>query len=303
MKESEFGFVPLSEVLDVWRHDSPSASSLLDFALVPSGYTEWEGSIGPLEPGDMLVLGSRPGVGKSSLALNIGTNVAKSGYTCGIVSPIMSREQVAMRMLTAESSVDAHRLRLGLLTQQEQHDVTDVVGVLSKMPIFIDDTPYQSVHEMWSKVQRLQYAYGLDFLLVDDLQSLRGAGSTRSQETGDVARMLKVIARELRLPVLACSQLSRAVENRIHQRPQLDDLRDSGEIEESADVVVLLYREDMVFSEEEWKHHATGRPYPRNVVELIVAKNRQGPIGSSRLYFRENITRFDELARYETSAA
>ena len=303
MTENDLGFVPLSSLLNGWNQPTCSVGMPLDCAPMFTGYSELDVEIGQLERGDLLVLGSRPAVGKSSLGLNICINVAKAGHTCGIVSPIMSREQVAMRMTVAESGIDSHRLRLGLLSEQDQHNVADAIGLLSELRIFIDDMPCESVDEMQSKVRRLQTEIGLDFLLVDDLQSLRGAGATTTQQVGDVARMLKGIARELQLPVLACSQLSRAVEGRIHQRPQLDDLRDSGEIEESADVAVLLHREDLAFSEEEWKHRITGRPYPRNVVELIIAKNRRGPKGTSHLYFRENIMRFDELARCETSAA
>ena len=303
MKHNDSGFVPLNEVLGVWRDTLLTNGPLADSVPLLTGYSALDGMIGPLDQGDLLVLGSRQGPEKSSLALNICTNIAKSGWTCGIVSPIMSREQVAMRMMVAESGIDSHRLRLGLLSEQDQHDVADADVVLSELPIFIDDTPCESVDEMQSKVRRLQTERGLDFLLVDDLQSIRGAGATTTQRVGHVARMLKIIARESRLPVLACSQLSRAVASRVHLRPQLKDLRDSGEIEESADVAVLLHREDMAFSEEEWKHCTTGRPYPRNVVELIIAKNRQGTTGTSHLYFKENIMRFDELARYETSAA
>ena len=303
MMDNDSGFVPLSEVLGTWREASGAANPLADPPLPLTGYSDLDRMIGPLDEGDLLVLGSRPGLGKSSLLLNICTNVAKAGHTCGIVSPTMHRQQVAMRLLMVESGVDSRHLTLGLLSEQDQDDVASAVGLLSETSIFIDDTPSQSVDEIRSKARRLKADRALDFLLVDDLQSIRGAGTTVTKRVGDVARMLKVTARELQLPVLACSQLHRAVASRIHERPQLDDLRDSGEIEESADVVILLYREHAVFSEDDWKHHAPGRPYPRNIVELIVAKNRQGRTGSSHLYFRENIMRFDELARYETSAA
>ena len=297
------GFVPLREVLQAYVQNASAVDGFADELPLLTGYGELDSLIGGLGSGDLLVLGSGPGVGKTSLALNICVNVAKPGRVCGIVSPAMTREQVAMRMLVAESGVDCHRMRLGLLSQAEQDVISDVVGLLSALSIFIDDGSFQSVSDMRAKVQVLQSDSGLDFLVVDDMQSLHGAGGTRTEQVGDVARTLKGIARESKVPVLACSQLSRAVENRIHQRPQLDDLRDSGEIEESADVVVLLYREDMVFSEEEWKHHATGRPYPRNVVELIIAKNRQGPIGSSYLYFQQNVMKFGEFTRHEQSAA
>ena len=297
------GFVPLSAVLDVYAQDASAVDGIADGLQFLTGYGELDSLIGGLGSGDLLVLGSRPGVGKSSLALNICVNVAKSGRVCGIVSPAMTREQVAMRMLVAESGVDCHRMRLGLLSQAEQDVISDVVGLLSALSIFIDDGSFQSVSDMRAKVQNLQSDRGLDFLVVDDMQSLHGAGATRTEQVGDVARTLKGIARESKVPVLACSQLNRAAESRTSSRPQLHDLRDSGEIEDAADAVILLHREDQAFTEEEWGSHAPHRPYPRKLVELILAKNRRGATGSLHLYFRENVMRFEELVNYKESVA
>jgi replicative DNA helicase len=303
------GFVPLSSILDVYLQGDIGDVSLTDEPPLQSGYSDLDSLLGGMQRSDLLIVGARPGLGKSSLALNICTNAAKAGQVCGIFSLEMSREQVAMRMLVAESGVDSHRLRLGLLSENEQNVISDAVGVLSGLPIFIDDTPFQTTMEMRSKSQRLQLEHGLDFLVVDYLQLIQGQGSRRGfgenrvQEISEISRSLKGMARDLNVPVFTCSQLSRVVENRPGHRPQLSDLRDSGSIEQDADVVTFLYREDRNFTEEEWEQHNPGRPYPRNLVELIVAKHRHGPTGSFHLYFRDTLMRFDELQRYEESVA
>ncbi len=303
------GFVPLSSVLDVYLQGDIGDVSLTDEPPLQSGYGDLDSLLGGMQRSDLLIVGARPGLGKSSLALNICANAAKSGQVCGIFSLEMSREQVAMRMLVAESGVDSHRLRLGLLSENEQNVISDAVGVLSGLPIFIDDTPFQSTMEMRSKAQRLQLEHGLDFLVVDYLQLIQGSnrrqgyGENRVQEISEISRSLKGMARDLNVPVFTCSQLSRVVETRPGHRPQLSDLRDSGSIEQDADVVTFLYREDRNFTEEEWEQHNPGRPYPRNLVELIVAKHRHGPTGSFHLYFRDTLMRFDELQRYEESVA
>ena len=309
LTDDDRGFVPLSSVLDVYLQGDIGDVSLTDEPPLQSGYSDLDSLLGGMQRSDLLIVGARPGLGKSSLALNICANVAKAGQICGIFSLEMSREQVAMRMLVAESGVDSHRLRLGLLSENEQNVISDAVGALSGLPIYIDDTPFQTVMEMRSKAQRLQMEHGLDFLIVDYLQLIQGLGSRRGfgenrvQEISEISRSLKGMARDLNIPVFTCSQLSRVVENRPGHRPQLSDLRDSGSIEQDADVVTFLYREDRNYTEEEWEQHNPGRPYPRNLVELIVAKHRHGPTGSFHLYFRDTVMRFDELARYEESVA
>lgn len=306
---AERGFVPLSSVLDVYLQGDIGDVSLTDMPPLQSGYGDLDSLLGGMQRSDLLIVGARPGLGKSSLALNICVNAAKSGQVCGIFSLEMSREQVAMRILVAESGVDSHRLRLGLLSEQEESVIANAVGVLSGLPIFVDDTPFQTAMEMRSKAQRLKLEHGLDFLVVDYLQlvqgqgSRRGYGENRVQEISEISRSLKAVARDLEVPVFTCSQLSRVVENRPGHRPQLSDLRDSGSIEQDADVVMFIYREDRNFTEDEWEQHAPGRPYPRNIAELIVAKHRHGPTGSLHLYFRDTLMRFDELMRYEESVA
>ena len=251
---TERGFVPLSSVLDVYLQGDIGDVSLTDKPPLQSGYSDLDGLLGGMQRSDMLIVGARPGLGKSSLALNICVNAAKSGYVSGVFSLEMSREQVAMRILVAESGVDSHRLRLGLLSEQEESVIANAVGVLSGLPIYIDDTPFQTTMEMRSKAQRLKLELGLDFLVVDYLQlvqgqgSRRGYGENRVQEISEISRSLKAIARDLEVPVFTCSQLSRVVENRPGHRPQLSDLRDSGSIEQDADVVMFIYREDRNFT-------------------------------------------------------
>lgn len=306
---SERGFVPLGSVLDVYLQGDIGDVSLSDEPPLQSGYSDLDGLLGGLQRSDMLIVGARPGLGKSSLALNICVNAAKTGQVCGIFSLEMSREQVAMRILVAESGVDSHRLRLGLLSEPEENIIADAVGALSGLPIYIDDTPFQTTMDMRSKAQRLKLEHGLDFLVVDYLQLIQGMGSRRGygenrvQEISEISRSLKGMARDLNVPVFTCSQLSRVVENRPGHRPQLSDLRDSGSIEQDADIVMFLYREDKNYTEDEWEQHAPGRPYPRNIAELIVAKHRHGPTGSLHLYFRDNLMRFDQLAHYQESVA
>jgi replicative DNA helicase len=179
------------------------------------------------------------------------------------------------------------------------------VGLLSGLPIFIDDTPFQTTMDMRSKAQRLQLEHGLDFLVVDYLQLIQGGGrrqgygENRVQEISEISRSLKGMARDLNAPVFTCSQLSRVVENRPGHRPQLSDLRDSGSIEQDADVVMFIHREDIYYTEEEWEQQFPSRQYPRNLAEIIVAKHRNGPTGSVSLYFRDNLVRFDSLQRVD----
>ena len=230
---TERGFIPLSSVLDVYLQGDIGEVSLTDEPPLQSGYSDLDGLLGGLQRSDMLIVGARPGLGKSSLALNICVNAAKTGQVCGIYSLEMSREQVAMRILVAESGIDSHRLRLGLLSEQEENIIADAVGALSGLPIYIDDTPFQTTMDMRSKAQRLKLEHGLDFLVVDYLQLIQGMGSRRGfgenrvQEISEISRSLKGMARDLNVPVFTCSQLSRVVENRPGHRPQ--PLRPAGQ--------------------------------------------------------------------------
>ena len=297
------GFIPLRQIYDEYLQGRAGAvDSLTDTAgPVMSGYTDLDELLGGIQRSDMLILGARPSLGKSTLALNICLNAARNGSSAGIFSLEMSREQLAMRILSSEAEVDSHRLRLDLTTFAEQQRIIDSIGQLSDLPVYIDDTPYQSMVEMRSKARRLSLEQGLDLLVVDYLQLVQGQGrgyaGNRVQEISEISRSLKAMARDLNIALVACSQLSRLVENRPSHRPLLSDLRDSGSIEQDADVVMFIHREDLYTTEEEWEQQRPGQPYPRNIADIIVAKHRNGPTGSIQLEFRDNLVRFDSFAR------
>ena len=188
-------------------------------------------------------------------------------------------------------------MRLRTLSEEETTRELDAIGTLSELPIFIDDTPIQSILEMRGKAQRLKVEQGIDLLIVDYLQLISGSNRTenRVQEMGEISRQLKALARDLEIPVIACSQLSRAVEQRPSHRPILSDLRESGSIEQEADVVFFIYREDVYTTQEEWENSHPMEAYPENIAELICSKHRNGPIGTIPLYFQRDLTRFESL--------
>ena len=297
------GFVPLRQIYDQYLQDRAGMMEPLADSVSPvmSGYNELDELLGGMQRSDMVILGARPSLGKSTLALNMCLNAAKNGSTAGVFSLEMSCEQLAMRILSAEAGIDSHRLRLGLYTMDEEQRMIDAIGQLSDLPVYIDDTPYQSMIEMRSKARRLSLERGLDLLVVDYLQLVsgqaRGFNANRVQEISEISRSLKAIARDLNIALIACSQLSRLVENRPSHRPMLSDLRDSGSIEQDADVVMFIHREDLYITEEEWEQQRPGQPYPRNIADIIVAKHRNGPTGSIQLEFRDNLVRFDSFAR------
>jgi replicative DNA helicase len=210
----------------------------------------------------------------------------------------MSAEQIAIRLLSGEANIDSHRLRLGMVSEAEHRREMDAIGSLSELPIYIDDTPIQGIVEMRGKARRLQIERGVDLLIVDYLQLIAGGGNrtdNRVQEMGEISRSLKGMARDLDIPVLACSQLSRAVEQRPSHRPILSDLRESGSIEQEADVVAFIYREDVYTTRDEWEKRNPSDTYPENIAEIIVAKHRNGPTGTVSLYFRSDVVRFESL--------
>ena len=295
--QTERGFMALRQIYDQYLEERAGLLEPLAAGGGPimAGYTDLDEILGGMQQSDMIILGARPAVGKSALALNISLNAAQNGSVVGVFSLEMSREQLALRILSAEAEIDSHRLRLGLYTEAEEQRIIDSIGRLSELPVYVDDTPFQGMVEMRSKARRLSLEHGLDLLVVDYLQLIqgRGRGDNRVQEISDISRSLKGMARDLRIPVITCSQLSRLVENRPGHRPQLSDLRDSGSIEQDSDVVMFIHREDSYYTEDEWEQHSPGRPYPKNVAEIIVAKHRNGPTGSVKLYFRDNWVRFE----------
>jgi replicative DNA helicase len=302
--ESQRGFMPLRQIYDQYLEDQAAIADPIRDNMGPImvGYTDLDELLGGIQRSDLVILGARPSLGKSTLALNISLNAAKNGSTAGIFSLEMSREQLALRILSSEAEIDSHRLRLGLLTEAEGERITDAIGRLSDLPVYIDDTPFQSTIEMRSKARRLSLEHGLDLLVVDYLQLIQGRSGrsdNRVQEISEISRSLKIMARDLNIALITCSQLSRSVEQRTGHRPMLSDLRDSGSIEQDADVVMFLHREDLYFTEEEWAQQFPARPYPKNVTDLIVAKHRNGPTGNLQLFFRDNFVRFDSYRQVD----
>jgi replicative DNA helicase len=299
------GFIPLRQVYDQFLEERAAFNEpIISGAPLLTGFNVLDELLGGMQRSDMLILGARPGLGKSALAVNVCLNAARNGVTAGIFSLEMSREQLALRILAADAGIDAHRLRLGLYTEAEEQRIIDSIGNLSDLPVYIDDTPFQGIVEMRSKTRRLSLEHGLDLLVIDYLQLVQGEnrgryGDNRVQEISEISRSIKGMARDLNIPVVTCSQLSRVLENRPGHRPQLSDLRDSGSIEQDADIVMFIFREDVYYTEEDWDQHFPGRPYPRNIAEIIVAKHRHGPTGSVKLRFRDNLVRFEPLPRAE----
>ncbi|KKR30241.1 MAG: Replicative DNA helicase [Candidatus Woesebacteria bacterium GW2011_GWA1_39_8] len=246
---------------------------------IPTGLTDLDDTLAGFQRSNLIILAARPGVGKTSLALNIAQNLAvKHDRPVGIFSLEMSREELVDRLLVAQADIDAWRLKTGKLSEEDFTKLSNAMGLLAEAPIFIDDTPALSILEMRTKARRLQVEHGVDLIIVDYLQLARSRNlENRVQEVSEISQGLKNLARELKLPVLAVSQLSRAVEQRVEKRPQLSDLRESGSIEQDADVVMFLWRED----EEDMENFA-----------LDIAKHRNGPLRSVKLRFRGDRIKF-----------
>ena len=293
-------FVHIREVLDTYMEESaalhgPDAAHI---SPVPTGFPGLDNLLGNgMQRSDMIVVAARPSLGKSTLAFNIARAAADSGNRVGVFSLEMSRDQIGMRLLASEANVDSYRIRIGLLSNDEESRLLDAIGVLSDLPIYIDDTPIQTIVDMRGKARRLQSERGLDLVIVDYLQLIGGSGriDNRAQEMGEISRSIKGMARDLDIPVIACSQLSRAIEQRPNHRPLLSDLRESGSIEQDADVVAFIHREDVYVSREDWEKRNPTEPYPQNIAEIIVAKHRNGPLNTVPLYFRNDLVRFESL--------
>jgi replicative DNA helicase len=251
---------------------------------IPTGFVDLDRLLGGLQRSDMITLAGRPGMGKTSMALNVAMHAAKSQKRVAIFSLEMNHEQLSQRLISAEAGIDSQRLRLGDIREDEWADFVQASDSLSKLPIYFDDTPAISAMELRSKARRLQATHGLDLLIVDYLQLMRGdgRGENRTQEVSFISQSIKVLARELNIPVLALSQLSRACESRHDKRPILSDLRESGSIEQDSDVVIFIYRDDVYNPDTEFP----------NVAEVIVSKHRSGPTGVFSLYFKKRLTQF-----------
>jgi len=259
---------------------------------IPTGYIDFDIKTAGLQPSDLIVIAGRPSMGKSALALGIAEYAGVvEKVPLAMFSLEMSKEQLVQRMLCAHARVDAHKVRTGYLAISDWPRLTAAAGKLSEAPIFIDDTPAISVMELRAKARRLKAHQDIQLIILDYLQLMRGSSNAenRQQEISEISRSLKALARELHVPIVAISQLSRAVEARTDHRPQLSDLRESGAIEQDADVVVLLLREEYY------------NPSPENqgMAEVMIAKQRNGPVGSLKLAFIKEYTRFENIARIE----
>ena len=259
---------------------------------VPSGFADLDEITTGFQRGDLVVVAARPSMGKTSLVLNMTQYVGTStDMTVGFFSLEMSKEQLFMRMLTSEARIDAHRFRTGHLSEKDYGKLSHALGTLAEARVFIDDSASIGVLEMRAKARRLKAEHGLNLLVIDYLQLMQGRGrfESRQQEVSAISRSLKGLAKELNIPIIALSQLSRAPEGRTDHRPQLSDLRESGAIEQDADVVMFIYRPEVYEKEET-------RPEDEGVAEIIIGKQRNGPIGSVRLSFLNQYTRFENYA-------
>ncbi|UJZ88935.1 replicative DNA helicase [Heyndrickxia coagulans] len=262
-----------------------------DVTGIPTGFYELDRMTAGFQRNDLIIVAARPSVGKTAFALNIAQNVGtKTGENVAIFSLEMGAEQLVMRMLCAEGNIDAQRLRTGALTDEDWRKLTMAMGSLSNSGIYIDDTPGVRVTEIRSKCRRLKQEHGLGMVVIDYLQLIQGSAHSREnrqQEVSEISRSLKALARELEVPVIALSQLSRSVEQRQDKRPMMSDIRESGSIEQDADIVAFLYREDYYEQDTENK----------NIIEIIIAKQRNGPVGTVQLAFVKEYNKFVNLER------
>ena len=304
-------FVPLADSLVPYLEESSPLDQMdgqQDTSPIVTGYKRLDNLlVGGLQRSDMVVLAARPSVGKSMMGLNFTLSAAKAGYKVGIFSLEMGREQIAMRLLAAQSRVNHQKIRSRIQSPSEEDQVINSIGLLSDLTIYVDDTPFQTVAEMRGKARRLQMTHGLDFLIVDYMQLINGGSNgrrdgNRAQEVSEISRQMKGMARDLKIPVLAISQLSRAVEHRTSHRPMLSDLRESGSIEQDADVVMFIHREEKFTTEEEWNKTHPTEPFPRDRATLIIAKHRNGPTDEVEMKVRDAVGIFEELS-YQTQDA
>ena len=288
-KRTTDDFVPIRQVvLNAFDKIEVAARSKGSVTGVPTGFIDLDYRTAGMQPSDLILIAARPSMGKTAFALNIAQYVAfKKNLTIAVFSLEMSKEQLVNRMFSLESSVDAQKLRTGQLNDQEWERLVESAGEIAKSNLIIDDTPGISVAELRSKCRKYKLEHNLSMIIIDYLQLMTGSGrsDSRQQEISDISRSLKSIARELNVPVIALSQLSRAVEQRPDHRPMLSDLRESGAIEQDADVVMFIYRDD-------YYNHDTEK---KGVSEIIIAKQRNGPIGTVELAWLPEYTKFANL--------
>ena len=261
---------------------------------IPSGFRDLDALTSGLQASDLILVAARPSMGKTAFTLNIAANVAlKSKKNVAFFSLEMSKQQLVQRMLCSEGGIDSQKLKNGDLSNEDWDKLVRTADRVSSAPLYIDDTAGITVMELRSKARRLKAEHGLDLIIIDYLQLMQGRGrggsDNRQQEISEISRSLKAVARELNVPVIALSQLSRSVESRQIKRPMLSDLRESGSLEQDADIVMFLYREDYYDPETTNK----------NITEVIVAKHRNGPVDTIRMFFTKQFTRFNDLSKMQ----
>ncbi|WP_102026179.1 replicative DNA helicase [Salirhabdus sp. Marseille-P4669] len=290
-KKNSGKFKSIKDVLiDVYDNIEQLHMNHADITGIPTGFRDLDKITSGFQRNDLIIIAARPSVGKTAFALNIAQNVAiHASANVAIFSLEMGAEQLVMRMLCAEGNIDAQRLRTGSLEAEDWGKLTMAMGSLSNAGIYIDDTPGVKVNEIRSKCRRLQQEHGLDMILIDYLQLIQGSGKSREnrqQEVSEISRQLKQLARELNVPLIALSQLSRGVEQRQDKRPIMSDIRESGSIEQDADIIGFLYRDDYYNREDSEKE---------NIIEIIIAKQRNGPVGNVELAFVKEYNKFVDL--------
>ncbi|MEY8354468.1 replicative DNA helicase [Lachnospiraceae bacterium 54-53] len=285
-------FVPIRQVaMNVLEKIEEASKNQGTVTGIPTGFIDLDYKTSGLQPSDFILIAARPSMGKTAFVLNLVDHIAvKKGLPCMVFSLEMSKEQLVNRMLAMESNVDSQKLRTGTLSDSDWDAVVEGIGVIGNSKLIIDDTPGISIMELRSKCRKMKLEYGLNVVIIDYLQLMSGSGKggdNRQQEISEISRSLKALAREMNAPVIALSQLSRACETRQDHRPMLSDLRESGAIEQDADVVMFLYRDD-------YYNKDTDMP---NIAEVIIAKQRNGPIGTVNLVWRPEYTKFANMAR------
>ena len=306
--QSPRDFVHVRQVLDKYFETAlgPTTEAEGYRGTIPhtlSGFTGLDEFLGGFQPSDLVIIAGRTSMGKTSLALSIARNAAvEQGACVALFSLEMAREPLVLRLLANESGINSRRVRLGgHLTEEEEKRIMEATGILSEAPIYIDDSPQIRVVEMRSKARRLHYERGINLIIVDYLQLMQGEDrrENRVQEISYISRSLKALARDLNVPVLALSQLSRQVDWRASHIPQLSDLRESGSIEQDADIVMFVHRDEAYYTIEEWQDQHPDKEYPREIADIIIAKHRNGPIGQIKLRFRHNLAKFENIINIE----
>jgi replicative DNA helicase len=296
-----------TNIRDIVRSSFGSIEELLERGRnvtgVGTGFADLNNMTSGLQPGELIVVAARPSLGKTALALNIAAHAAiEDRKKVGFFSLEMSKESLVMRLLCSEAKTDSHRLRSGFSNRDDWKKLTQALGRLGDAPLFIEDTPALSIMQIRAKARRLKMEKGLDLMIVDYLQLVSGQGrfENRTQEVSYISRGLKSLAKELKVPVLALSQLSRAPEQRPGQRPQLSDLRESGSIEQDADVVIFLFRERKAAAESDEEGEVDRRGVE---MKLIIGKQRNGPTGDIPIVFMRPYAKFESMDRSQGAAA